>query len=109
MTVPRAQGGAVLVSIACVVIALVPASGPLAPVAACVVMGVLPGWALTRYAQLDVLGRAVVAVAGSLALSVLVSIGLMYAGVWTPQATLVCLAAMSVAVHLTPTRSQEVG
>lgn len=108
MTASRTQARAVLVSIACVVLALVPASGPLAAVAACLVLGLLPGWALTRYAQLDPLGRGVVAVAASLALSVLVSIGLMYSGLWTPQTTLVCLTALAVAVHLAPARAREV-
>jgi len=78
--------------------ALEPAQPVRALAAACVLL-LLPGVAVARLLRLgDPVLFLVASVSVSLALTVLTATGLMYAGIWSWQLTLVLLGAVTVAV-----------
>ena len=71
------------------------APAPVHAVLALLVVMVLPGWALTRNASLDPLGRIVVSVGMSFAVTVLISLVLFYAQMWVWQAAFAMVAAVA--------------
>lgn len=75
---------------------------PLRALAACAVLMVLPGLALARLLRLrDPVLVCVVAVAASLAATVLVSTALFYAGLWSWQLSLGLIGALTAAIAAT--------
>ena len=93
-----------------VVLPLLVVAQPLQPVralAALIVLAVLPGLALARLLDpRDPVLVALVTVAASLAMSVLVSTGLVYAGIWSWQLTLAVLGMLTVAASLLRARRE---
>jgi hypothetical protein len=72
---------------------------PIRALAAASVLMILPGLAVARLLRLaDPVLLVLVSVAGSLALTVLTSTSLMYAGIWSWQLALVLLGAITVVV-----------
>ena len=71
------------------------APAPVHALLALLVVAVLPGWTLTRNASLDPLGRFVVSVGMSLAVTLLTSLVLFYAQMWAWQAAFTVVAAVA--------------
>lgn len=95
----RSSAGLVGLGILMPVLAALEPAQPIRALAAAGVLLLLPGVAVARFLRLgDPVLFLVASTSVSLALTVLTSTGLMYAGIWSWQLTLALLGAVTVAV-----------
>jgi hypothetical protein len=96
---PRSSAALVALGILMPVLAALEPAQPIRALAAAGVLLLLPGVAVARFLRLgDPVLFLVASTSVSLALTVLTSTGLMYAGIWSWQLTLALLGAVTVAV-----------
>jgi hypothetical protein len=97
--VERGSASLVAVGVLLPLVAVVPPSQPIRAIAAAGLLLLVPGLAVARLLRLgDPILFVVVALSTSLALSVLAATGLMYAGIWSWQLTLVLLGLITATV-----------
>jgi hypothetical protein len=94
----RASSGLAALGVLMPLLAMVQPAQPIRALAAASMVTLLPGAAVARLVRLrDPLLVLVAVPSTSLALTVLMSTGLMYAGIWTWQLTLALLGVVTVA------------